>query len=878
SVALISAIGTMGQSMQDNALQKAIYDSGAYHFGYGEAEPKLYEQVKNNVLVGQVGVLKAGPATELADGFEMKLVEANPDAFALAPLHLQEGHWPQSPDEVAVEQWMLARLPGEPKVGDTTELNGPDGSAHTYRIAGVLNNSRSGQQEAASKAYTLMNGSAAQSGTLMVLATFKHGVDISDHLPEFRKLSEEQFAVNREVLGYMGESPDGNFNLSLRIIFGTLIALVVLSTAAVIYNIFHISVLERIRQFGLLRTIGASPRQIRGLVFREATVLAAIGIPLGLLCGWGALWLVIRLMLSAGFSILDMEDFQLTWHNWIMFGSVLVGLLSVYLAAWLPARKAARVSPVEAVRGAGSIVRESFRRGLVPSPLSSFGVGGKMAAKNIRRNRSKFRITTFSIVISVTLFIVFHYFTQEMFRITTASNEETRIAFSIYENNIGGGGLADRADGEEDDEAQQREFLSAEQMAQIAAIPGVRGAYGNYGSMGMPIWAPEGKFNHQFSAISGRTMDTKSKDGVDYVMAYSLIEKYDDARLKEAEAYLTAGTADPRKLEAENAVLLVQSVKPSDPETGKRTLLDMTQYKVGDKLLIDFTGFAARSEAEAGTEDAASSGGGANGSSSSSSGSNGSGGDGGNGGGSKSDESSNVSGVQPVLREVTVGGILSQAPFGTMYQEDTLMVMAPSAVYDQLVDDYSEDSIGSTRMYGVDVALEDGADDEAVRQALQSLVGSLPNARLIDVAAEQKQERQFNLQMKIFIYGFLTVIGLIGSLNIVNTVQTNLLLRRREFGLLQAVGMTPGQLKRMASLEGLWFGALGSFWGLLCGIGLSYFLNRELNGIEGSPFHFPWGGALIACGAALAVGLLSVQGPLRRISKLNLIESLREEA
>lgn len=865
SVALISAIGTMGQSMKDNALQRAIYEQGAYHFGYPQANKQLYDEVKNNVLVDRVGIVKDGPTTELAGGFEMTLEEANAELFGLAPLHLQEGHWPQSPNELVVEQWMLSRLPGQPKVGDTTQLNGPDGKAHTYRISGILNNTRNGQLKAESKAFTLMDAKAMDSGTFIALVTLKPGVDISDHLPAFEKLSKE-FAPNNQVLAYMGETGDHSFNLSLLIIFGTLIALVVLSTAAVIYNIFHISVLERIRQFGLLRTIGASPSQIRGLVLREATTLAVIGIPLGLLCGWGALWIVIRLMLAAGFSILDMENFRLTWHNWIMGGSVLIGLLSVYLAAWLPARKAAQVSPVEAVRGAGSIVRESFRRGRIPSPLQGFGVGGKMAAKNIRRNRSKFRITTFSIVISVTLFIVFHYFTQEAFKLTSDSNEEDRIAFSIYES--GGSGGIGGGDGSAEDANAKRVFLAADQIAQIAAIPGVRGVYGNYNSFGLPVWVHENKFNPEFTSISGIQPEKRSKDGANYLQAQAQIDKYDDARLKEASAYLTAGTADPRKLEAENAVLIVQAVKPKDSH-GKRTLLDMTKYKVGDKLLLDFAGYALKSDTgvdgtKAADSDSASNGASPPTGSAESAGSS-------NGAGSES-------GVQPVLKEVTVGGILSQAPFGAMYQESVLTVMAPSAVYDRMVEPFSQDSIGSTKMYGVDIALEDGADAGAVRQALQTIVGSTPNARLIDVAAEQKKERQFNVQMKIFIYGFLTVIGLIGSLNIINTVQTNLLLRRREFGLLQAVGMTPGQLKRMASLEGLWFGALGSFWGLACGIALSYLMNRELNGIEGTPFQFPWGGAIIACGAALAVGLLSVQAPMRRLSKLNLIESLREEA
>lgn len=818
SVALISAIGTMGQSMKDNMLSQAIYESGSYHFMYDAADKKLYDEVKNNALVDEIGFWKEGPKTELKDGFQLSLTEANPELFDLAPLHLQEGRWPANSDELVVEQWMLSRLPGSPKVGDTTEVTGPDGSPHPYKISGVINNTRSGQQQAKSKAYTLMSAGAADTGTYSLFVTLKPGVDISSHLKAFADLGGN-YNANGRVLSYMGESPDDNFNQVMGVIFGTLIGLVVLSTAAVIYNIFHISVLERIRQFGLLRTLGATPSQIRMLVFREATTLAVIGIPLGLLCGWAALWAVIQGMLSAGFRVLEMEDFHLTWHTWIMAGSVLIGLLSVYLAAWLPARKAASVSPVEAVRGTGSIVRESFSRRRIPSPLQIAGVGGKMATKNIRRNRSKFRITTFSIIISVTLFIVFHYFTQEALRLTVDTNEENRIAFSIYKNYV------DTSENKQ----PTGDFLKQDQIDGIRGIPGVRGVYGIYNSFYPMLWIPENRYNAAFESASGIQPSVDSKDGADYRPMTALLYAYDDARLKEAADYLTAGTADPQKLAAQNAVLIVQTVMPKNPDTGKRTQLDLTHYKIGDKLMLDLSTLGE-------------------------------------------------SNGKPVFGEVTVGGILSQAPFGQMYRESSVVAMAPLAVYGKLVQPRIGEDAAFLNRYGIDIALTDDADDKAVRQTLNDRIATMPDARLIDVAAEQKQSRQFNLQMQIFVYGFLLVIGGIGSLNIINTVQTNLLLRRREFGLLQAVGMTTGQLKRMTSLEGLWFGFLGSFWGLAFGTGLSYFLYVEMSGLQGGPFHFPWGGAIIACGAALAVGLLSVLGPMRRIGRMNLIESLREEA
>jgi putative ABC transport system permease protein len=233
------------------------------------------------------------------------------------------------------------------------------------------------------------------------------------------------------------------------------------------------------------------------------------------------------------------------------------------------------------------------------------------------------------------------------------------------------------------------------------------------------------------------------------------------------------------------------------------------------------------------------------------------------------------------VREVTVAGILTQAPFDSAYQGSMLTVIAAKPTFAKLLEGASANyppSEYDTSRIGLEVALKDGADAEPVRSKLQEIMRGNPGISLVDIAELQKETRNFNLQMQIFVYGFLIIVGVIGSLNIINTVQTNLLLRRKEIGLLQAVGMTMGQIRRMASAEGVWFGVIGSLWGIILGAGFSYFLYKQLNSVQGFPFEFPWGASLIACGAAILVGLLSVQSPLRRMEKANLLEELREEA
>ncbi|SFB59961.1 putative ABC transport system permease protein [Cohnella sp. OV330] len=824
SVALISALGTMGQSMKDNLVDKTVYDYGAFHIGYGDATPELLETLQHHALIKKAGAIRKGEVTPLAKGYELQLAESTTAGFELAPIHLLKGRFPSAAGEAVVEEWALTQLPGAPGLDGRAELVKPDGSKQTYTIVGVLNNQRTNMTYGTGAAYAWMDDAAALAdvvpGTnLSVAAVFKRGVDISSHLPEFEKLSPKTFGTNAQLLALKGETSDRSLNLSLIIIFSVLIGLVVLSTIAVIYNAFNIAVLERMRHFGLLRTIGATPSQLRGIVFREAGLLALYGIPAGLLVGCGGLWLVLEAMSAAGFNILTFDGFKLTLHAWILVGSAIVGLLAVMLAAWLPALKASRVSPVDAVRGTGNIVRDSYKRVRLPSVLRLLGIEGDMASKNIRRNRSKFRITAFSIVVSITLFIVFHYFAQEAFKVAVDDSRDDQVAYQLLS------AFTQAEDVRLGSPAQ--DLLDAKTIADIEALPGVAHVYERYHMPDAQVYLPSAVLNRDYLSRMEEDVFAKSTLGgeeIRIVPAYTTL--YDEERMKQAEPYLIAGTADPAKLSETNSVLIVQKVKPYVEADNKKYNMELASLAVGDKLSLNF-----------GTQE------------------------------------------QPLMREVRVGGILSQAPFSPTTLGTQLYVIGTKTTYAALLKGVpAETAPNGTALRGLDIALADGADGAPVKQALQAMADKDPSIRLVDFLEEQRQVRQFNLQMRIFIYGFLGVIALIGSLNIVNTVQTNLMLRRREFGLLQAVGMTMGQLRRMATLEGVWFGVIGAFWGLLLGIGISYLLYYQLNNMEGMAFSFPVTGAIISCVFALGVGLLSVQGPLRKIAKASVVEELREEA
>jgi putative ABC transport system permease protein len=131
--------------------------------------------------------------------------------------------------------------------------------------------------------------------------------------------------------------------------------------------------------------------------------------------------------------------------------------------------------------------------------------------------------------------------------------------------------------------------------------------------------------------------------------------------------------------------------------------------------------------------------------------------------------------------------------------------------------------------------------------------------------------------LQILIYGFVIVVSLISCVNIINTLTTNIILRKREFAALKSIGLTQKGLKKMIILEGLLYGIVGSIYGSIIGCGLSYLMYSGFGGLREFSWPIPWNAMAIAGAASLIIGYISVLSPLARIRKENLIEAIREE-
>ena len=210
--------------------------------------------------------------------------------------------------------------------------------------------------------------------------------------------------TNGDLLRAEALAMNDAFLSTLLYLAAIVIGIIIATSVFVIRNSFSISAAERAKQFGMLASIGATPRQIRHSVLFEGLVIAGVGIPCGLALGSLAvaiLVLIINFLLDG--IVLGKVAFSMPF--WIFPLAILLSLGTVILASLLPAIRAGKMSPIEAIRG-GKEIKIKARR-LRTSKLVNkiFGIGGVIADKNIKRSRKKYRTTVISIVLAVATFV-----------------------------------------------------------------------------------------------------------------------------------------------------------------------------------------------------------------------------------------------------------------------------------------------------------------------------------------------------------------------------------------------------------------------------------------------------------------------------------------
>ncbi|WP_455500161.1 FtsX-like permease family protein [Gemmiger sp.] len=268
------------------------------------------------------------------------------------------------------------------------------------------------------------------------------------------------YVLNEDLLRFYGVSDNASFNALLLTVGGVLVAIIMTGSVFLIYNAFHISLAERTHDFGMLMSVGATARQLRGAVLFEGLCIGAAGIPLGILAGVGCVAALLPLLadkfrtIAGGTSV----ALRLTVSAPALLAAAAVSLVTILLSAYLPARRAAKLPVMDCLRQTNEIQADRRAVRISPRARRFLGVEGTLALKNFRRNRRQYRSIVLSLTLSVVLFVVGCTFGDTVHRIG-----------SMYTGEKSDGDLTFQTD-----EMSGDEFAAL--YAQMSAAEGITGA------------------------------------------------------------------------------------------------------------------------------------------------------------------------------------------------------------------------------------------------------------------------------------------------------------------------------------------------------------------------------------------------------------------
>lgn len=425
SVSLISTIGLFMNGTQisqiENTKKRQGYSFHAVVLNYDES---ILKKIKYNPQIESFGLMSQGETVQVGEA-AVKINFADDNALEFLKYSIIKGRLPSNDQEVAVDPWVLPYIKENIQIGDSFELN-----EKKYKLVGFLSDSTYTQENKVGRLLTYKSKFSAGEGKILVGISSK--ANFNEVLEGLKTISgENNINISNELIQL--EKPGYNNSIMATLIIT--ISIVVIATIVVIYNAFQISVVERTRQFGLLRSIGATRKQIRQIVLREATFLAVIAIPIGIICS-----LIALASLQFTFSLL-MENskavsiFYIDWN--ILLVISIITLLSVIASSLYPAYFAGKISPLLAISSRLSIKKEQIKKqknSMVKKPLS---IPLSMAMKNVKRNKNRYTITILSIIISSVLFITFSYLMSVAFASKSVDKLSVKsdITIKIVDNN-----------------------------------------------------------------------------------------------------------------------------------------------------------------------------------------------------------------------------------------------------------------------------------------------------------------------------------------------------------------------------------------------------------------------------------------------------------
>ena len=620
SVALIMAVVTMYSSAIESLINFEISQKGDYHAVFYDVPNKDINLFKENRKIDNLYLTRSLGYANLYESKNKDkpyayIMEFNKEALQNLAINLNEGRLPKNENEIVIPTHLKTNGRVELKVGDNITLDigsriiiednetinlsqnnsflGENEqiintNSHTYKIVGIINRPSTSIEEYSAPGYTFityMKNINENNNYNIYLKYTKDGakepykvtagiLGVDDVLFEKYQLGNYDESESEKIIELV-QNKKYNYSLNeylimletnpikdsssraLLLVVLIVCGIIIFTSVYCIKNSFDISITEKIKQYGMLKSIGATKKQIRKNVLYEAFILGIIGIPIGLLCGIFASFILI---IVSNYFLSFEEDLHLI-YKFSYFGlifSVILSIITIYLSAIKSARKASKISAVDSIRNSSDI---KIKRNKIKSSKlidKLFGIGGTISYKNMKRNKKKYRTTIFSITTSVLVFIALSSFSMLAYK---SLEEEVELQdYNIW--------LSTKLNNLNNDTEFKNKFLSVVNLDNVEE-------YSIQKSDGFKV------YNFKFDKEYSNTFDLGFPEE-DYIDVYSL----DDNSFKN---YLKKLGLNYEK-EKDNAILINEIQTYVIDANGKQILKTMKKYDLNkkDKITISY--------------------------------------------------------------------------------------------------------------------------------------------------------------------------------------------------------------------------------------------------------------------------------------------------
>ncbi len=826
STALMVGIGLLFSSVRDNSVKMVIEEEGSHHAVILDVATNQLPIVEKNVKVKHIDYAKTIGHSLLKEESYKQFIEVNAvNHELLETIPLIEGRLPENDQEILIPNHLLRITDNDQyKVGNTIELNLgtiilldelledhrpiyqlEDIETKTYTIVGIMekNHLTSTYAEESFECVTIDQNSEAK--TMNIYLTYKKAKDtyaITDTL--LKNIGVDTKPVyNSALLSLSGVSQyDNMINAMMRVII-IVLSLVSIGCIIVIYNSFAISVMERKKQFGLFSSIGTTKIQLKKTVFFEALLVGIVGIPLGILGAFLGISIVITIinhLLPEAFAV----PLALSVYPLFIGIPIIFMIVVILVSAYLPARSASKITPIEAIRQNDDIKIKSKKIRTRKWIRKLFGIEGELAFKNMKRNKRKYRITIVSLFISIVLFISFSGILY--YGISTSMDytglPDYDIAVFLSETN--------------ETPAFIEQLRSQEQIDEYIITQA-----SNYVTKGLTVNNYEKKFLKQ----------TDLKIEPENLISLDLIginrESYNQFK---KQIGLT-----------EDQPIVINYTKGVYYSANTREAIQMRKYtSLPNELPLCLYNYKNTTE----------------------------------------DEEQPAYMCNGAIKDFFM---TESYPMGfELYingsYEDRIVIVVPEELYLKYDNISLKEEVGLAQSANKTILIKAKKYDKLekfLKTALDEEKGGLYS--YINVVEEMKLLRNMVFVIKMLLYGFITLVTLIGVTSVFNTIHTSINLRRKEFAMLRSMGLTPKGFNKILYFESIFFGLKSLLYGIPVSLGIVYLLCKAFDGMAEQKFVIPWDSIGVAVIGVFIIVFITMWYASRKLKKENILDAIREE-